>query len=92
MSAEGAPEPPRGVRSKLEPVMRDVEQVRGLERHRTAKPHRCDAHLEDVFQNAGDSRVSWASWRTSVRTYVQCLRAEPGSEPPRTRGPNDPRV
>eukprot|EP00030_Apusomonadida_sp_AF-17_P005295 a523873_20.p5 GENE.a523873_20~~a523873_20.p5 ORF type:complete len:113 (-),score=11.18 a523873_20:455-766(-) len=45
------------------------------------KPHRCQPYLEDFFQIAAEQfppkigRPLWA--------FLQCLRAEPGKEPPR---------
>jgi hypothetical protein len=72
-----------------EQISTDKETVLKNPRFRTANAHRCNDHLEDVFQNFGDENVSWGTWRKSVGVFVSCLSSRRGQEPPRTRQEDD---
>lgn len=71
----------------IERITHDKRNVRDNPRFAQARPHRCNDHLEDIFQNMGDDNITWAQWRHSVTVFYQCLKATPGNEPPRTRTP-----
>lgn len=75
-------------RPNIERITNDRSAVRNNPRFKTAKSHRCNDHLEDVFQAFHDQNTSWKEWRATVSTFFTCVKSEPGSEPPRRRSDN----
>ena len=74
---------------RVEKVATKKEDLLNNPRLQKASKHRCNDHLEDVFQDVQDSNKSWADVRHSSSVFFQCLRSEVGEEPPRTRSPDD---
>ena len=61
----------------------DREHIRNHPRFQTAKPHRCNAHLEDAIDGLMGGQLTWKEWRQTMGIFFTCVRSEEGKEPPR---------